>query len=313
MPPETAPVSVVIPAYRARATIGRALASVAAQTLRPHEAIVVDDGSDDGTVDAARAMAPELAGIELKVIGQANRGAGAARNRAIAEAGQPLLAFLDADDEWLPEKLERSLAHMAKGDYVLVAHNGWIVEDGEAILNDCARRFREGPDPFVTLYRKGYLDTCTVVARRTAVIAAGGFDETLANAQDFELWLAMLAPPDARFVVFDEALSRYHVTPGGIMSHTRRRLDCCLEIAGRHARHLRGRPGSALAGLWYRVAAVHREAVHAHWRNGNVFALVGTVAGLPWRIPSMTLAFLLRRQPERRRFLAPPAVPSGDR
>ena len=233
MPPETpeaadhkpgfAPVSVIIPAWRAAGTIERALTSVAGQTLRPNEAVVVDDGSTDGTAEAAEACAGHMNGVALKVVRQKNAGAGAARNRAIAEASQPVLAFLDADDEWLPEHLERSLAVMDAGGHALVAHNGWIVAEGEATLNDCARRFRETADPYVALYRKGYLDTCTVLVRRDAVIAAGGFDETLGNAQDFEMWLALLAEPKATFAVFDEPLCRYHVTPGTIMSNTARR------------------------------------------------------------------------------------------
>ena len=246
----------------------------------------------------------DLGEIELKVINQAHKGAGAARNRAVAEASPLVLAFLDADDEWLPEKLEHSMARMEGGNYVLVAHNGWIVEDGRQVLNDCARRFGEGPDPFVALYRKGYLDTCTVLARRHAVLGAGGFDETLANAQDFELWLAMLREPGAEFLVFDQALSRYHITPGGIMSHTARRLACCLEIAGRYAPDLKARPGSALGGLWFRVLAVHHEAVRAYWRERRPGAALATLAALGWSLPSMTWSFLARPPTEKRRFLS---------
>jgi len=303
MPPEFAEVSVIIPAYRAKETIARALDGVAAQTLKPREAIVVDDGSDDATYEAALKHKPRMKGVTLKVIRQGNQGAGAARNRAIAVATQPILAFLDADDEWLPEKLARSLAHMESGDYRLVAHNGWIVEDGEESLIDGARRFREGAQPFVSLYRKGYLDTCTVVTRRDAVLEAGGFDDGLRNGQDFEMWLALLKDPDAKFLVFDEPLSRYYVTPDSIMSHTGRRLSCCLEIAGRYAPDLKNHPGSAIASLWYRIAAVHYEAIQVYRRRKKPLAILITLLKLPFHMICLTLYFMIVQPPKRRKFL----------
>ena len=285
MPPEDAApgadVSVIMPAYRAAATIRRALASVAGQTLKPLEAIVVDDGSDDATEEAAKACAGLMEGVALKVLGQPNRGAGAARNRALGEARARYVAFLDADDEWLPAKLERSMAHLIGTENVLVAHDGWIVRDGGETLNACARRFRQGADPFVELYRKGYIDTCSVVARLDAVLAAGGFDEGLLNAQDFDLWLALLKVPGTPFAVFDEPLVRYHAGEAGIMGHTERRLACCLEIARRHAPALRRRPGSPLVSLGYRVLALHVEAMKAHRARGRLAAMVGSVLSLP--------------------------------
>jgi glycosyltransferase involved in cell wall biosynthesis len=300
MPPEDAAVTVIVPAYRAATTIGRALAGVAAQTVRPRQVVVVDDGSDDGTAEAAEACAGDLDGIALEVLRQPHAGAGAARNRALLAAHQPIVAFLDADDEWLPAHLERSLFHLDAGDHVLVAHNGWQVDGGDESLIDGARRFAEGADPFVSLYRKGYIDTCTVVARRDAVVAAGGFDPELPNAQDFDLWLAMLRRPGTRFLIFDEPLSRYHVARHGIMSHTRRRLDCCLRIAARYAADLRRRPGSPLASLWFRVVAVHHEAISAQRARGEWAAALGTVFRLPFSLIAMTTGYLIGRTPPRR-------------
>ena len=290
MPPETpfytgADVSVVIPAWQAADTIGRALAGIGAQTARPGEVIVVDDGSTDRTADAAEAAASLLGGVPLRVLRQQNAGAGAARNRGIEAARSPLIAFLDADDEWLPAKLERSIERLNATGAALVAHDGWIVAaDGTTTLNETARRFADSADPFVGLYRKGFIDTCSVVARRDAVIAAGGFDETLPNAQDFELWLAMLKKPGAFFEVFAEPLVRYHLRPGSIMSHTDRRLRCCLEIALRYAPSLARRPGGMLPSLCYRVIAIHYEAAQAHRAAGRTTQAVGAVLALPVRL-----------------------------
>ena len=197
------------------------------------------------------------------------------------------IAFLDADDEWLPEKLASSLAALDEGlDFV--AHDGWIVEAGREALNACAARFAEPRDPYVTLYRKGYIDNCSVVARRADILAAGGFDESLRNAQDFDLWLAMLKRPGVRFRVLAEPLVRYHVTPGSIMSHVWRRVDCCKIIARRHAPALLSREKAPLWSLLYRTAAIHAEAVAAFRRRGDL----GSAALAAGRLPVALLSDL---------------------
>jgi glycosyltransferase involved in cell wall biosynthesis len=292
----TADITVIVPAYRAGATIRRALASVAAQTLKPRAVVVVDDGSPDDTSAAAEAMGPRMAGVALRIIRQENAGAGAARNRALAEATTRYVAFLDADDEWLPEKLARSMDVMESGDYVLVAHDSVEVRDGRETRLDCAARFRAHVEaPFVGLYRRGFIDTTTVVAQRDAVTAAGGFDTTLANGQDFALWLAMLARPEAGFLVFDEVLSRYHITSGSIMSHVERRRRCCMTIARRYAPALKSHPGRPLESLWFRILAVHREAFAAHAKRGAWLQALRAAALAPPNLVTASFAYLQGR------------------
>ncbi len=291
-PPEPADVSVIVPAYRAAATIGRALASVAAQTVKPRQVIVVDDGSPDGTAEAARACAGAMNGIDFKVGSQENKGAGAARNRALAEAEATYVAFLDADDEWLPQKLERSLARFDGPDKILVAHDVTFVEDGAERLQDCARHFLAAGDAYVALYRKGYIGTCTAVARRDAVRDVGGFDERLATAQDFDLWLKLLADPGARFEVFPGSLSRYHVGADSITRHTGRRLRCCLEVARRHAPALRQRPGLPLASVCYRVLAVHHEAFRAFLKRRDVPGMTRAALSAPLSLVRLSANYL---------------------
>ena len=100
-------ISVVIPAYNAAAWIRRAVNSVLSQTRPADEIIVVDDGSTDGTGDIVR-----MYDGRVRLLQQANAGAAAARNTGILAATGDWIAFLDADDEWLPQKLQRQTEYL---------------------------------------------------------------------------------------------------------------------------------------------------------------------------------------------------------
>jgi glycosyltransferase involved in cell wall biosynthesis len=117
-----ATISVVIPAYNAAAYLGEALDSVFAQSHRALEVIVVDDGSEDRTAEVASSY-----GERIRFVSQARGGNGAARNTGIALARGRYLAFLDADDRFLPDKLERQLAAL-EADPQLDMVFGWVRE-----------------------------------------------------------------------------------------------------------------------------------------------------------------------------------------
>src|SRR4029453_3623619 len=101
-------VSVIIPAYNAEAFLARAIRSVEAQSFRDFEIVVIDDGSTDGTADVAQGFS------SVRYVLGSHGGEAAARNRGLEEARSELVAFVDADDEWLPEKLARQVAFMDK-------------------------------------------------------------------------------------------------------------------------------------------------------------------------------------------------------
>ena len=113
----------------------------------------------------------------------------------------------------------------------------------------------------------------------------------------------MLREPGTAFLVFGEPLLRYHVTPGGIMSHTGRRLKCGLAIAWRYFPDLRSRPGSALASLWFRIAALHLEAARAFGARGDIGRLLWTFGRLPFSLLLMTFQCHLAPPARRGRFL----------
>ncbi|NQV83962.1 MAG: hypothetical protein HQ494_09095, partial [Rhodospirillales bacterium] len=214
-------------------------------------------------------------------------------------------------DEWLPEKLERSMAHLVGSDYCLVAHDYWTGNGETAVHHNCQARFREGGDAFASLYRKGYIPSCSVIAPRARVIAAGGFDPGLRNAQDFDLWLAMTRGPGAEFLVFGEPLLRYHMGKGGIMSHTARRLQCCLKIARRYMPDLKRRTGPGLPSVWFRTTALYLEAIRAYGRKGRFVQLLLTILKLPFSLLAMTGFYFLGTPPPRGRYLREHEVDNG--
>lgn len=185
-------VSVVIPAYNAEKFIVQALDSLAVQTYPSVEVIVVDDGSRDATADVVARAHPEV-----RCIRQANGGASSARNRGVQEARGEFIAFLDADDVWHPDKLRAQVALMQAHSDVLLSRTGM----SEVPLLDQARfpDVSNGLPEHKLIPSLGpslmspYFATSTVMVRRQAFLAVGGFDTAFKVAEDVDLYLRVLA------------------------------------------------------------------------------------------------------------------------
>ena len=185
-------VSVVLPVYNRAQFLRRAIQSVRAQTFRDLELVVVDDGSTDGSAAAV----PPSEDSRIRVIRlPRNRGVSRARNIGIEEARGTLVAFLDSDDEWLPEKLERQVArfreHPAE-DNTLVSCRFIRHDDLTHRISAPSRPIPRG-DAFARIVQgHAPLPSC-VVMPRPLVKAAGGLDEALPAFADYELWLRLAA------------------------------------------------------------------------------------------------------------------------
>lgn len=284
MPAGFADVSVITPAYNAGNTIARTLASIAAQTLRPSEVIVVDDGSTDGTAAIAESFAPGMTGIRLKIIRQETRGAAAARNTAIKAAGGKWLAFLDADDEWLPAKIERCMTELSRRDGNIASHDYIRVENGRERIIDCARHCGPGVDPFVAQFLYGFISSTTIVVHRDLILRSGGFDPGLRSGHDYELWLALLSMPETRFCMIPEPLSRYHITPGGITSNVDLRRASALTALVRHWRSLKGRSRLSTLVAVLRAGIIHAQAAGMHLGEKKYGAAFNAIFSAPLSI-----------------------------
>ena len=209
-----ADVSIIIPAFKAAEFIGEALASVAAQTFSSHEVIVINDGSPD-TEELERELKRYPA--RLRYIKQENRGAAAARNTGLRAAGGEFVAFLDADDTWLPTFLEKQIAFLKRTNADLVYADALLF--GESPL--AGRTFmkmhpsRGAVTPESLLAMKVTVLTSTVLARKAAILEVDLFDETLRRGQDFDLWLR-LAKRQARFAYQWEVLAHHRIVESGL-------------------------------------------------------------------------------------------------
>lgn len=187
---QRATISVIIPAYNSERYIAEAVRSVVAQTYVPQEIIVVDDGSSDGT---ARALDPFRSSIHY--IYQNNRGEPAARNTGMREAKSDYIAFLDADDVWVPEKLELQMAYLAAHPEYSFVYSDMSTFDENGIVDRSVKArfnitFPTG-NIFPALFRETLFGSGTVVFHRECLEKAGYFDEELLVGSDYEMWLRM--------------------------------------------------------------------------------------------------------------------------
>ncbi len=233
------PTTVIIPAFRSEETIEAAVESVLGQTLPADEILVVDDGSPDQT--AARVA---RFGSSVRLLRKENGGPASARNLGIREACNPYIAFLDADDLWMPEKLQLQTEHMAAHpDCGLCCGDAWVFGEGVETGRKYGRvadRGRPALD-FEGLLLGNPISTLTVLARREVLLSAGLFDEDrrLIAVEDYELWLRVAER--SRIDWIDAPLGRYRVSAGSLSGTGRFLEGVTLALEKLRQRH----PGAA--------------------------------------------------------------------
>jgi glycosyltransferase involved in cell wall biosynthesis len=202
-------VSVIVPSYNRVAMLRDAVASVLAQRGVRFELIVVDDGSIDGTREEmeqliSSARAANCAASIHFLRHERNRGVAAARNTGASLATAPLLAFLDSDDLWAPEKLSRQLQFFADNPHCEIAQTEEVwIRDGVRVNPGRRHRKRAG-DCFIDSLRTCLLSPSATMMRTHLFRRVGGFDEDLIAAEDYDLWLRIMV--DCEIGLLDEPL-----------------------------------------------------------------------------------------------------------
>ncbi|MGE4285522.1 MAG: glycosyltransferase family 2 protein [Phycisphaerae bacterium] len=231
-------ITAVLPAYNCSANIARALESVLAQSRRPDEVIVVNDGSTDNTAEIVRSF-----GEDVRLIEQANAGASAARNAGIKEAKGEWIAFLDSDDEWLPAHLETQEQIILRNPNLV-----WSAANHINFLESENRRF-----PYASIeksrallagkeYHESYFHafrslasgwTGTMLVKKDVLIECGLFRLEQKIANDLDMWFR-IAHRYPEIGYSPEPAAVYHLDTNGISS----RLCTVDEFADLLERHL---------------------------------------------------------------------------
>ena len=183
-------ISVVIPLYNKARHIARALASVLRQTHTDLEVIVVDDGSTDGSAERAR----ELADPRIRLVRQDNAGVSAARNRGVAAATTGLVAFLDADDEWLPDFLQTVLLLHSRFPAARVWGTAYAMQDARGQLTAVRSVNTEVAcliDFWAAATSAQPIHPSSMLVDKHALESAGGFHQTLIRLEDTEMLIRM--------------------------------------------------------------------------------------------------------------------------
>jgi glycosyltransferase involved in cell wall biosynthesis len=204
-------VAVVIPSYNAASCLARALDSVLAQTYREYRIYVIDDGSTDDTEAVLRPYAGRVVCVHQTHAGQAS-----ARNQGIRLSNSPYVAFLDADDEWLPHKLERLIEVLRRDSRIGLAYSDCSTSGtGPSSGSRFARvGIPAGGRVFVQFLDHCNVYTPTVVVRRECLEDVGLFNESLPVGEDLNLWLRIAARWEVSVV--PEVLAIRHTMPGGL-------------------------------------------------------------------------------------------------
>jgi teichuronic acid biosynthesis glycosyltransferase TuaG len=260
-------VSIIMPAYNAERYIADSIRSVLAQTYQNWELVVVDDGSTDDTAEVARRFA--ASDRRIRYFRQQNGGPGKARNAGVEKSSGPLVAFLDADDLWLREKLELQIKVAEEKEADVVFTDGFFF-DGENVTDESGSNFAvvhgrfEGAEMFDLLLVRNRLPTLSVLLRREAFNQAGGFAEEYI-CEDYDLWLK-LAKLGAVFYGMEEKLVRYRRHPA---SSTHRESKVLGPMAAVVRRHIDG-GGLGEAEKRERLRGLYRDLIAALVEEGNL-------------------------------------------
>lgn len=232
-----AKVSIIVPTFNCSRYLPQALKSILEQSVGDYEVLIVDDGSTDDTTLVVDAL-KEGFGDRLRYIYQENAGLASARNTAIRYAGGEYIALLDADDLWLPRRLEMGLSVLENNERIGLVHADIIRFSTEGNTLDAPerdRRLLSGRIFKHIFLRTADISCPTVLFRKSCCDRVGLFDENLSRlgCEDRDLWLRIAKLYDVHFI--DEKLACYRSHSGSMSRNKEKMLRARLYVVDKHA------------------------------------------------------------------------------
>lgn len=225
-------VSVIIPAYNSEKTIQRAINSVLNQTLKDFELLIVDDGSTDGTVRIVRELAKKDARIRFYELKSNSGGPATPRNYGVKMAQGEYVAFLDHDDEWIPEKLEEQIKLFKEGVGIITCNlmfiNDVTYEKGEHGLH-----LFEGVEKFLYNPQKYVFGNSSVVIKKDIINEIGSWDENLKIFEDIDYYIRIVK---AGYVIefVKKPLVKYYIHSGNLSRDFAKSAQDYLRLLEKH-------------------------------------------------------------------------------
>lgn len=271
-------VSVIIPVYNCEQYIEEALRSVYQQTYSNIEIIVVDDGSTDRTPEILKNHS-----TKIRLFHQENAGSAAARNRALDNAFGELIAFIDGDDYWHPEKLSIQVEHLEQNPDVGVVASKikyyWPVQDGvypnpdESFPGDETDTFTE--IYYDDIFHSYPISTMSIMMRREVVENTGKFDLTMRKGQDHDYWLRMAW--HTRIHKLERTLALYRMNPQSVTFNPGNVNYAAMSIRKALRRWGRKTPSGRLiprSAVRKKLAKTWKDFAYMHYKYGSKFRAV---------------------------------------
>lgn len=242
-------ISVIIPVHNRKNEIARALKSVLQQAVYVSEIIVVDDASTDDTCQIVEDWSKEHQFIKLIKLSE-NQGATYARNIGIDNAQSQLIAFLDSDDEWLPDKVEKQIECFSTDSQIAMVYTGLEVYDGNTVVSEPAQ---PSEDLYEELLRWNVIgSTSSCMVKKKVLIEVGKFDEKLRARQDLDMWLRIAKRH--KIAAIPEPLVRFHTDNNDrISTNLENQISGAIYFINKHYHALSQYP-YALARNYLRLA-----------------------------------------------------------
>jgi len=218
-------ISVIIPTFNNETTIGETINSVLNQTWKNLELIVVNDGSQDSTLDIINSIADS----RIKVFSYPNAGVAASRNRGISQAKGEFISFLDADDLWTIDKLETQLKALQENPQAAVAYS-WTdhIDRNNQFLRGGSRHLLNG-DVYAELLKSNFVASgSNILVRAQALKEVGDFNKSLTPAEDWDMYLRLASR--YHFVAVPSPQILYRITSTSASSNVFKMEAVCLQI-----------------------------------------------------------------------------------